>query len=163
MISQTPSHVYVVIIWLTRRKNIHQNISQEAEGRMLSPAGLVGFTAGRGLQKLSSAPRALARLQYEIWKMKNQKSEMRTVQILFITHFWLQFPTQLFSRDKCCKVIITLLWHLTHPRSTNWLKKINWLVDLEMNCTISFNITRRKLDSYRYAHPRAPKIVNDRS
>ena len=102
-------------------------------------------------------------MKYEIWKMKNQKSEMRTVQILFIIHFWLQFPTQLFSRDKCCKVIITLLWHLTHPRSTNWLKKINWLVDLEMNCTISFNITRRKLDSYRYAHPRAPKIVNDRS
>ena len=27
------------------------------------PAGLVGFSAGRRLQKLSSAPRALARLQ----------------------------------------------------------------------------------------------------
>ena len=31
---------------------------------MLSPAGLVGFSAGRRLQKLSFAPRALARLQY---------------------------------------------------------------------------------------------------
>ena len=31
---------------------------------MLSPAGLVGFSAGRRLQKLSSAPRASARLQY---------------------------------------------------------------------------------------------------
>ena len=30
---------------------------------MLSPAGLVGFSAGRRLQKLNSAPRALARLQ----------------------------------------------------------------------------------------------------
>ena len=35
------------------------------KGRMLSPAGLVGFSAGRRLQKLSSAPRALARLQYK--------------------------------------------------------------------------------------------------
>ena len=30
---------------------------------MLSPAGLVGFSAGRRLQKVSTAPRALARLQ----------------------------------------------------------------------------------------------------
>ena len=37
---------------------------QEAEGLLLSPAGLVGFSAGRRLQKLSSAPRALARLQF---------------------------------------------------------------------------------------------------
>ena len=29
------------------------------------PAGLVGFSAGRRLQKLSSAPRALARLQFK--------------------------------------------------------------------------------------------------
>ena len=34
------------------------------------PAGLVGFSAGRRLQKLSSAPRALARLQYYIWAFK---------------------------------------------------------------------------------------------
>ena len=34
---------------------------------MLSPAGLVGFSAGRRLQKLSSAPRALARLQFYLY------------------------------------------------------------------------------------------------
>ena len=42
----------------------NQQMSQRPRpGLLLSPAGLVGFSAGRRLQKLSSAPRALARLQ----------------------------------------------------------------------------------------------------
>ena len=56
--------VYVALsVCHNRRGQITSWRKQKAEGRMLSPAGLVGFSAGRRLQKLSSAPRALARLQ----------------------------------------------------------------------------------------------------
>ena len=45
----------------------------KAEGRRPDalPAGLVGFSSGRRLQKLSSAPRALARLQFCVGKYAN--------------------------------------------------------------------------------------------
>ena len=45
----------------------------KAEGRRPDalPAGLVGFSAGRRLQKLSSAPRALAHLQYTLYVIQD--------------------------------------------------------------------------------------------
>ena len=62
-----PSVCHKICHKINRRGQITGWRKQEAEGRMLCqplPAGLVGFSADRRLQKLSSAPRALARLQY---------------------------------------------------------------------------------------------------
>ena len=62
-----PSVCHKICHKINRRGQITAWRKQEAEGRVLSPAGLVGFSAGRRLQKLSSAPRALARLQFAVF------------------------------------------------------------------------------------------------